>query len=183
MEEIWRDYISGYIEVSNLGNLRTIDRLVNNGKGSFQHRKSQAIKATVNITGYRTVILCHNSTRKTMSLHRIVAETFLDNPGNLPCVNHIDGDKLNNRVDNLEWISHSDNQRHAYDTGLKRRDALAAISADDALCIYNSFKNSENTLIGLAGIFGVTKGCIQRICYGDTWKHVTGGVSLAKKPE
>jgi hypothetical protein len=51
--------------------------------------------------------------------NRLVAEYFLPNPNDLPVVNHIDGDKLNNNVFNLEWVSYSDNNRHAYDTGLK----------------------------------------------------------------
>lgn len=56
---------------------------------------------------------------KKVRLHRLLAENFIPNPLNLPCVNHKDGDKLNNSLDNLEWVSHSGNAKHAYSTGLK----------------------------------------------------------------
>jgi hypothetical protein len=56
---------------------------------------------------------------KTYKVHRIIAQTYIKNSDNKPCVNHIDGNKANNTVDNLEWCTYSDNTKHAYDTGLK----------------------------------------------------------------
>ena len=61
--------------------------------------------------GYLRVNLSKDKTVKRVSVHRLVAEAFIPNPGNLPAVDHIDGDKLNNRVENLQWITQSDNTR------------------------------------------------------------------------
>lgn len=60
------------------------------------------------------------SKRKDYKAHRLVAETFIPNPNNLPCVNHIDGNKRNNHVENLEWITYTENNLHAYKTGLTK---------------------------------------------------------------
>lgn len=65
-----------------------------------------------------TVLYDANGVKHTFTVHRIIAETFIPNPQNLPCVNHIDGNKHNNRVENLEWVSYSENLKHAFDAGL-----------------------------------------------------------------
>lgn len=70
--------------------------------------------------GYLRLGLRSKGIRKHFNLHRLVAQTFTPNPENKPFVNHIDGDKTNNRVDNLEWCNQSENMIHAYKTGLKR---------------------------------------------------------------
>lgn len=67
---------------------------------------------------YKTVCITSNGTNVLLTVHRVVAETFIPNPDNKPCVNHINGDKLDNRVENLEWCTYSENTQHAYDTGL-----------------------------------------------------------------
>lgn len=64
-----------------------------------------------------TKLFDKNKVRKDVCVHRIIAETFLPNPNNYPCVNHIDGNKHNNRVDNLEWVTYSDNTKKAYEIG------------------------------------------------------------------
>lgn len=77
------------------------------------------MKTGINNSGYELAYLCKNSKRKALTVHRLVAKAFIPNPSDLPEVNHKDGDKLNNRVSNLEWSSISDNRKHAYDTGLQ----------------------------------------------------------------
>ena len=113
MEEIWKTvtYAPNY-EVSNLGNIKN-------------KKKNKCI--TINYERLKKDNkrvrpgLSYNGTIKGYYLHRVVAEHFIDNPENLPEVNHIDGDFYNNKADNLEWISKLDNMRHASENKLMKR--------------------------------------------------------------
>ena len=68
--------------------------------------------------GYKKLGLYIDGVQKNYFIHRLVAQAFIPNPDNKPCVNHIDGDKLNNHVDNLEWMTHLENMQHGFKTGL-----------------------------------------------------------------
>lgn len=91
--------------------------IYNNGK-IFNQNTKRWLKGSVSENGYLYYRLSKNGQKKMFYGHRLVAEHFIDNPNNLPVVNHKDGDKLNNNVSNLEWSSYSDNIKHAYDTNL-----------------------------------------------------------------
>ena len=110
MEE-WRD-IPGYesfYQVSNLGNVRSIRfNKVRNMKSWDSH-------------GYRAVELCINNNRYTVRVHQLVALAFIPNPENKPEVNHKDRNRSNNNVENLEWVTQSENVAHAYRNGVKPR--------------------------------------------------------------
>ena len=84
-------------------------------------------------SGYLLAHLCNNGARKAVTIHRIVALHFIDNPLNKPFVNHKDGNKLNCAVDNLEWATGSENMRHAFDTGLMPPKSQANIERIRAL--------------------------------------------------
>lgn len=73
---------------------------------------------TIQRTGYYAVMLWLGNKSKCAKVHRLVAEAFIPNPDNLPCINHKDGDKLNNQVTNLEWCTYQENMQHAVRTGL-----------------------------------------------------------------
>lgn len=109
--EIWKE-VKGFekrYEISSLGRLRSI-------------KSDKILTGCVTIWGYKRYQLCRGHGKKDhklISAHRIVAEHFIDNPENKSCVNHINGIKLDNRVENLEWCTYSENIQHAYDTGLK----------------------------------------------------------------
>ena len=88
-------------------------------KGRVRNDKFNKIKANGNTTdGYYKVDLYSDGQRETKKIHRLVAEAFIPNPNNLPQVNHIDGNKKNNDVNNLEWVNCSQNMLHAYENGL-----------------------------------------------------------------
>ena len=112
--EIWKDIkeYEGLYQVSNLGNVKSIERAVKDAtRERIQHLKSKIIKPTDNGKGYQIVSLNRNG-RKNKYVHRLVAEAFLDNPKNKKEVNHKDFNKKNNCVDNLEWVSQKENKIH-----------------------------------------------------------------------
>ena len=120
MEE-WKD-IEGYeglYQVSNLGNVRAL---------KFYHSRNNIhlLKPTVNKYGYCVVGLHKDKKVKQYRVHRLVAIAFLPNPDNLPYVNHIDCDKTNNSLTNLEWCTQSENVKHGYDNNRYDRDKLIA---------------------------------------------------------
>lgn len=88
-------------------------------QGDVVNAKGDTLKPTINKKiGYKTVSLWKNNKGSSKTIHRLVALAYLPNPNNLPEVNHIDGNKLNNHVDNLEWVTRSENMIHAYSIGL-----------------------------------------------------------------
>lgn len=89
------------------------------GNDGTVHNRSKQLKTYQNNSGYVCIKLSNGGVKKHKLIHRMVAETFIANPDSKPEVNHIDGDKLNNNVCNLEWVTSSENKRHAFDTGLK----------------------------------------------------------------
>lgn len=106
MEEIWKD-IQGYeglYQVSNLGRVKSLNY---NRSG-----KERILKYGTNTQGYLNVCLCVNKQRKMFAVHRLVAETFIANINNLPQVNHIDENKHNNCVSNLEWCTSKYNNNY-----------------------------------------------------------------------
>ena len=124
MKEIWKD-IPGYeglYKVSNLGRIRSLNHIARyrNKYGGVSvceikgviKRPSQSGNGYKKGNGYLSVTLSKDGVSERMNVHRIVATVFIPNPGNKPQVNHLDGNKSNNRVDNLEWCTAEENMRH-----------------------------------------------------------------------
>lgn len=119
MEEIWKD-IDGYIgryQISNLGRVKSILRF---SKGI----KVKILKYKIDKYGYLRVTLSKDNQQKIFFVHRLVAKAFIPNPENKPQVNHIDGNKQNNKVNNLEWVTNQENVIHAHITGLIQADKI-----------------------------------------------------------
>lgn len=121
MEEIWKD-IHGYeglYQISNLGNVKTLHYGQKVSNNHWKETSSRLLKQKTSTSGYQRVELYKKDSRKCFYVHRLVAMAFLDNPENKPQINHKDGNKLNNCVDNLEWATSSENLKHAAQTGLR----------------------------------------------------------------
>lgn len=128
MEEIWKDIegYEGYYQVSSFGRIRSLDRTIYYiaKNKSTCYNRSQTIKGKImkplkNSCGYQRVMLSIEHRRKFHFVHRLVANAFIQNPSNLPQVNHKDGNKQNNCVSNLEWCTCKDNINHAWEFGLR----------------------------------------------------------------
>lgn len=118
MNEIYKP-IKGYenlYKISNLGNIKSIDRvehIITENKDYFRIKKGKVLKKTINTNGYYYITLHgEDGTLKTVAIHRLVANNFLDNPNSLKCVNHKDENKLNNNVNNLEWCTYEYNNNY-----------------------------------------------------------------------
>lgn len=111
MEE-WRDIegYEGFYQVSDSGQVRSLDRVTTNGR----KRKGRTLKQANRPNGYRFVVLSKGNVPKECSVHRLVSNAFIPNPEHKPNVNHIDGNKNNNHVENLEWVTQSENNLHRY---------------------------------------------------------------------
>lgn len=99
--------------------------ITTSGKVLSAYKNKAELSARIGKGGYAYVNLYNEHGRKTKKIHRLVAETFIPNPNNFPMVNHKDGNKLNNRVDNLEWCDGSYNIKHAYENNLINLDTEA----------------------------------------------------------
>lgn len=109
--EIWRPVVGyeGLYEVSSIGRIRSVDRLIECKNGVIHHIKGRIIRPCVSQTGYLCVSLSKNNTGKTLKLHRIVATAFIENKYNKPHVDHIDTDRKNCKVSNLRWATRKEN--------------------------------------------------------------------------
>ena len=118
--EIWKD-ITGYenkYQVSNLGNVKSLDYINNLGKTKI----GKLLKYRISDRGYNSAMLYKDGKQKTYKVHRLVAFAFIENKHNKPYINHKDGNKLNNNILNLEWCTHKENVVHAFKNNLNRFD-------------------------------------------------------------
>jgi hypothetical protein len=119
MPEVWVKFKEGY-EVSDKGQVRSLDRAIIRSDTKTPVRiYGKLMKPRLHRCGYLVIELSFNNEKERYFVHRLVAMCFIPNPDNKPQVNHKDGNKSNNIVSNLEWVTNSENQKHAVATGLK----------------------------------------------------------------
>ncbi|HFJ9368546.1 TPA: NUMOD4 motif-containing HNH endonuclease [Bacillus cereus] len=129
--------------------------------------------------GYKVIRLCHESKTKKYLIHRLVALAFIPNLENKEQVNHKDGNKENNCIDNLEWMTRSENIQHAFDLGLKplnegEKHHKAKLTESDVRWIRGNYKmyDDEFSVKALAERFDVTYFTMYMVIKNKTWKHV-----------
>ena len=152
-------------EVSNFGRVRN-------------KKTGKILKGRKSDWGYIIVYLNQNGRRKNVKAHRMCAIEFIENPNNYPCVNHKDGNKENNHISNLEWCTYSQNNAHAYQTGLKTgKGAAGTLNSQSKLSEYDVLNIREMLNIGhsctyISTFFPVGRDMIYLIKVGKTWKHI-----------
>jgi len=168
--EIWKD-IEGYdgsYKVSLYGVVKSNNK--------FKDKtKFKILKSGLDKDGYLTIVLYKNKEKKNLKIHRLVAKAFIPNPENKPQVNHINGIKTDNRVENLEWCTPSENLTHAHTSGLKisvKGDKCggAKITEEQALEIRAIGLNMSWSKI--SEIYGIGRSQIQSIRKRRKWKHI-----------
>jgi hypothetical protein len=158
----------GTYQVSMTGAVRSIDRTVKSRHG-FRKRKGQALKPIL-LHGYLKVFL----KKRLTFIHRIVAENFLIKPsGENIVVNHINGNKTDNHISNLEWCTQSQNVKHAFDTGLAKRGLCGQNKKLDEMQVLTILTLKHLPQRKLAKHFGVTQSIVRYIQIGKTYKAFT----------
>lgn len=178
-KEIWRSVLGyeGLYEVSNFGRIKSLDRYIPQRNNSRALRKGKILSQSVIKGGYLRVPLAKNKIHEMCLVHRIVAKAFIPNPQNFKEVNHIDGNKQNNCVNNLEWCSRSENVKHAFDIGLarKRKGELshrAKFTKSEIEYIRAVYipRNKQYGARALSRRFNVARTTIERILRNQTYQ-------------
>ena len=168
MQELWEDFGERY-KVSNFGN---VDSLNSRGRG-----KRKRLKLSINKYGYMQVQLSINGKPKMFLVHRLVAMCFIPNPNNYKQVNHIDGNKLNNHVSNLEWCSNQQNMDHAKRLGLIKspkgeKHGNAKITEAIVIEIFRLYNVEKWTQQRIADHFEINQSTVGKVLRRKQWKHV-----------
>jgi hypothetical protein len=116
--------------------------------------------------GYKLISIVVDGRAKSFHAHRIVANTFIDNPSSLPQVNHIDGDKANNHIENLEWCTSSENIKHAFATGLSHKRSIPVVATSIETSISIILRGGKDMIAK-----GFTPSLVSKVLHGDRAKH------------
>jgi predicted DNA-binding protein YlxM (UPF0122 family) len=152
------------------------DYLINMDGEIYSNKSHKTIQPTPHKGGYlRVKLFCNDGKRKAFLLHRVVAETFLDNPDNYPEVNHKDGNKQNNNVSNLEWLTREQNMTHAFLNGLNsnagERNGKARLTESQVIEIYQMLLDGK-LVQEIASKFDVRLALINKIKRKEIWRGV-----------
>ena len=157
----------GYYTIDENGDCFSVPR-----NGTVKH--ALQLKVNTGKNGYGSFLLQKNGIKKRLLIHRLVAITFIANPENKKYVNHIDGDKSNNNVLNLEWCTHSENEIHAHKTGLKKFQGNGNPARKVDSYIVSIMRQEYSLGVSqtyLAQTYGVCPSCVSRIVNKKNWNY------------
>lgn len=177
-EEIWKDIpgYEDYYQASDQGNIKSKDRVASTKAGVIKPTKGKVLNLTIKSNLYLSVMFSVGAITKRHHAHRLVAQTFIPNPENKPEVNHIDGIKSNNRVQNLEWVTTKENRVHASLNNLTckgEKSFQSKLTNNKVLAIKRLYRmNPKFNKLALSVKLGVRDTTIHKIIKGQRWKHI-----------
>lgn len=176
-EEEWRNVAGyeGHYEVSNLGRIKSMDRILQNKNGKRCRWKARIMTPGKDKCGYEHLSLNLNGKRQPLQVHRIVATAFIPNPENKPQINHIDCRKANNAASNLEWSTHDENIQHAVKNSLHRRGAEngnAKLTESSVSEMRSKYKTGKFSQADLGREYGIAATTICQILSRKRWGHI-----------
>ena len=175
-QEIWKPVVGyeGLYEVSNKGQIKSLPKGI--GRIGVNHRfNKERIRRQFISNGYYSVSLDGKEKPTCKGVHRLVMEAFCPISKKRE-VNHKDGNRLNNNLENLEWVTSKENKKHAFETGLcdhrKGEGLYNSKFTEGQIKDIRQMWREGKTQTSIAKIFGVTKGCINHIIHKRNWRHV-----------
>lgn len=192
VEEEWKDILGyeGCYRISNMGRVRSIDRISTGKNGSEKFSKGMLLKSYVSNTGYLRFYAYKNKYSKqtgrkigqALSIHREVLKSFLREPSGKEVSNHLDGNRLNNNIKNLEWTDISGNTSHAHRTGLidqrGEKNPASCMSSEQVIKVVNMLKigkTSDQIIDEFKNINSrINRHNISNINTGKTWRIISG---------
>lgn len=181
--EIWKDIVGyeGLYMISNMGRVKKLNSIVTqvgfNGVEYSRRFKERLIGQNSGKENYQMIHLRKDGLNKAIRTHRLVAIAFIPNTENKPEVNHINGIKSDNRVENLEWCTSSENQFHSVRTGLSKiqygsETTNSKLTEKDVLKIRELKQTTKMNNTEIGKLFGVKQPAISKIIYRKNWKHI-----------
>lgn len=181
MEEIWKDVVGheGEYQVSNMGRIKSIARNIRRRDGKNFPVRERILVGSHDSKGYVQVELRKDGERNIRVIHRIVADAFIPKQEGKTQINHIDGDKDNNRVDNLEWVTCQENIGHAWENGLNHplrgeNHGNHKLTDENVRFIRKNYDPQKPgcSAKAIAKRFDVSPYAILRVVNGKGWTHV-----------
>ena len=162
---------NGYYDISNKGRIRSY-----HNHGHNKLKTPRLLNWSLDVSGYEVKTISVDTKPVNIKAHRVIAEAFIPNPENKPYINHLNSNPSDNRIENLEWCTASENTKHMFDTGRKtlvgENHNQSILNRKKVKEIRKIYKEQDITQKELGKKYGVTCHCISAVIRRKTWSHI-----------